>query len=170
MVAYAAGNSHALECLYDRFSDPLFRFFMRCTGNRALAEDFVQDIFVSLVKSRSSYQPSSVFRHFVFHMARNRVITHWRRERPTTTLDELENVLPDDSSNPAQEIEDADMTRALLKAIALLPEEQGHVVLLRWEGDLSMENIADIQGVSYEAVKSRYRLAVAKLRGVLAHG
>lgn len=169
MLAYAAGDANALEQLYDRFADPLFRFFLRCTGNEATAGDFVQDVFISVMKSRSRYQPSSPFRHFIFRTARNRVITHWRRSRPTTSLDDAEHLLPDTAITPAQAVEDADLSQALMTAIAALPEEQGHVVLLRWEGDLTMEAIAEIQGVSYEAVKSRYRLAIAKLRGALAH-
>jgi RNA polymerase sigma-70 factor (ECF subfamily) len=169
MVAYAKGDSSALGVLYDRFSDPLYRFFLHCVSNVDLAEDLVQDIFVSLARSRDRYQPTAAFRHYIFHMARNRVITHWRRERPTSSLDEIENLVPDRGSTPAEAVESADLSRALRNAISRLPQNQAHVILLRWEGDLTMQEIAKVQEVGVEAVKSRYRMAIAKLREALAH-
>ena len=57
---------------------------------------------------------------------------------------------------------------ALLRALALLPPEQREVIVLREERDLTLEQIAEIQGVGRETVKSRLRYALAKLREVIA--
>jgi RNA polymerase sigma-70 factor, ECF subfamily len=86
-------------------------------------------------------------------------------QRPTTEV-------PEDL--PAPESERPDVTAArrseatrLLRALALLPAEQREVIVLREERDLTLEQIAEIQGVGRETVKSRLRYALAKLREVI---
>lgn len=92
----------------------------------------------------------------------------WRRQHPQVDLDaaaaELVSV-----DNPAQTAETDDIRAALFAAIAHLPPLQREVVLLRLEAELSLEQIADIQNADYEAVKTRYRLAVTKLRKGMSH-
>lgn len=170
MLSYAAGDQTAMEALYDRYSDVLYGYFLHWTHNPDSAADLLQDTFVSLTKSRRSYTPSAPFRHFVFRIAHNKRVSYGRALRPNVPFDETSHDLPTSSSNPAQEVEDADLADAMQRAIQSLPDEQREVVMLRVRGELSMEEIAEIQGVGYEAVKTRYRLAVAKIRKAVGRG
>lgn len=170
MLAYAAGDQAAMATLYDRYSDVLYGYFLHWSRNPDSAADLLQDTFLSLTKSRRSYTASAPFRHFVFRIAHNKRVSYGRALQPNVPFDETSHDLPASSSNPAQEVEDADLSGALLRAIQALPEEQREVVMLRMRGELSMEEIAEIQGAGYEAVKTRYRLAVAKIRKAVGHG
>ncbi|TAJ52096.1 MAG: sigma-70 family RNA polymerase sigma factor [Nevskiaceae bacterium] len=169
MLAYAGGDAAALAELYRRFSDGLYRYFLRCTDSPDQAADCLQDVFVSLARQRASYRASGVFRHWLFRIAHNRAVTLIRRHRPEDSLESVESRLPASPDDPAALAESADQTRLLWVALRQLSEEQRQVVLLRWEGELPLEQIAAIQGIGYEAAKSRYRYAIAKLKSVLAH-
>lgn len=163
MLAYARGSRVAFNTLYARHADAVYRYFCGSTYSTDLAADLSQDVWLSLAKSRERYAANADFRHYLFRIAHNRLVSHWRAQRPQVSLDDAAPQLVADD-NPQREAEERGVRMALSEAVRRLPAEQRQVLLLRLDGELSLEQIADVQGANYEAVKTRYRLAVSKLR------
>jgi RNA polymerase sigma-70 factor (ECF subfamily) len=166
MQAYAGGDAAAFETLYRRHKDPLFRYFLRHTASPDHAAELFQDVWKNLIQARTRYRPDAPFGAYLFKLAHNRLMDHFRMQRPTTEI-------PDDIAAPAADRPDETVARRsqalmLLQALALLPAEQREVIVLREERDLTLEQIAQIQGVGRETVKSRLRYALAKLREVVS--
>ena len=163
MLAYAGGDAGAFERLYRRHKDALYRYFLRHV-DAADAGELYQDVWKNLIQARSRYRSDAPFAAWLYRIAHNRLVDHWRRVRPQ---DELSDQLAQaDSDRPDVQAERADDARRLLAALALLPAEQREIIVLREERDLTLEQIAEIQGVGRETVKSRLRYALAKLREV----
>lgn len=162
MQAYAGGDAAAFETLYRRHKDALYRYLLRGTSSPDVAGDLFQDVWKNLIQARARYRPDAPFGAWLFKLAHNRMMDHFRMQRPTS---ELSDELP----APASERPDETVARragaeTLLRALYALPAEQREVIVLREERDLTLEQIADIQGVGRETVKSRLRYALAKLR------
>lgn len=168
MLAYAQGDAAAFEPLYQRHADALYRYFLRCTGREEVAADLSQDLWLALTRTRRSYVASAAFRHYLFRMAHNHVVSHWRRQSPQIDLECVAAELIADGT-PEEQVLMADSQGRLAAAIQRLNPVQREVVMLRLEGELSFEQIASLQNAGYEAVKTRYRLAVAKLREWIGH-
>src|SRR5271169_5225376 len=66
MLAYAAGDSAAFERLYDRHEAAVYRFLLRSVGNRAVAEELLQEVWLSVVRNASRYQPRAGFRTWLY--------------------------------------------------------------------------------------------------------
>lgn len=164
MLAYAGGDTGAFERLYRRHKDPLYRYFLRHVDAGDAGELF-QDVWKNLVQARGRYRADAPFGAWLYRLAHNRLMDHYRRSRPGEELSEA-------LSSPASEQPDAqferyDGARQLLAALARLPAEQREIIVLREERELTLEEIAEIQGVGRETVKSRLRYALAKLREAL---
>jgi RNA polymerase sigma-70 factor (ECF subfamily) len=165
MQAYAGGDAAAFEALYRRHKDPLYRYFLRHLASPDHAAELFQDVWKNLIQARARYRPDAPFGAFLFKLAHNRLMDHFRAQRPTTEV-------PEDLPAPEHERPDHAVARhaeasRLLRALSLLPPEQREVIVLREERELTLEQIAEIQGVGRETVKSRLRYALAKLREVL---
>lgn len=165
MLAYAGGDAAAFETLYRRHKDPLYRYFLRHVASPDHAAELFQDVWKNLIQARSRYRPDAPFGAFLYKLAHNRLMDHFRAQRPTTEV-------PEGLPAPESERPDATVARraqaaALLRALMLLPAEQREVIVLREERELTLEQIAQIQGVGRETVKSRLRYALAKLREVI---
>jgi RNA polymerase sigma-70 factor, ECF subfamily len=169
MLRYAAGDAAAFAPLYARHKDGIWRYLLRGSQNPALTAELFQEVWASVVKSRASYQPSARFAAWLYRLAHNRLVDHWRALRPHMPLDAIAEELADHGHKtpPARAVQ-REQGQRLLSALANLAAEQREAFLLQAEGGLSLEEIASTQGVGRETVKSRLRYALAKLRAELA--
>jgi RNA polymerase sigma-70 factor (ECF subfamily) len=166
MRRYAKGNAGAFDQLYERHRGPLYRYFVRQVNDTATANDLYQGAWEKIIKARRRYHPNAPFTVWMYRIAHNHLVDHYRRLRPTDPLQA--DVLADQQAGPAQDIIDCEERDRLRSAIIALPEEQKNALLLKLETGLEMEDIARVTGVSRETVKSRLRYAVNKLRQGLA--
>jgi RNA polymerase sigma factor (sigma-70 family) len=170
MLRYGKGDVRAFEMLYRRHRLPLYRFLLRQGGDAAAAEELFQGIWMRVVNSRGRYDVRAKFTAWVYAVAHNRLMDFFRARAPFLDREESESALED---LPAREIAAElrlDRGRAaerLLAALAALPDAQREAFLLQQEGELSLEEIAAMTGVSGETAKGRLRHAVAKLRAGL---
>lgn len=169
MLRYVAGDAAAFALLYARHKDGLWRYLLRGSGNEASTAEMFQDVWAGVVRSRASYQPSARFATWLYRLAHNRLIDHWRAAKPHDELDEeAQELTGQEHEMPAARAMQAEQGTRLLAALAALAPEQREAFLLQAEGGLSLEDIAATQGVGRETVKSRLRYALAKLRKELA--
>lgn len=166
MLSYCRGDADAFELLYQRHRGPLFRFIMRQCG-REYADELYQDIWLNVINSRLRYKVKATFKTWLYQIARNRIIDHYRRQnvRPVdNNTDSLSSLSESEHIQPENQLEANDQHELLMSAIAALPRDQKEVFLLKEEAGLAIEEIAITTGVSYEAAKSRLRYAFKKLR------
>ncbi len=169
MLRYAAGEAAAFGPLYARHKDGVWRYLLRGSGNEASTAELFQEVWASVVKSRHGYQPTARFATWLYRLAHNRLIDHWRAAKPHEALDEEAQQLAGlEHETPAARATQSEQGTRLLKALAALAPEQREAFLLQAEAGLSLEDIAATQGVGRETVKSRLRYALVKLRKELA--
>jgi RNA polymerase sigma-70 factor (ECF subfamily) len=142
---------------FDTYSDSVFRFAWRLTRRADLAEDIAQECFLALVRAPGRFDPSrGTLKKYLFAIARNLVLNHYRDERP-------EAPLPDLLTNPSP-----DLDLAVSQAVAALSSlQQEALVLFEYEG-FTLEEIAEITGADIGAVKSRLHRARERLKRMLA--
>ena len=175
LARYARGEAAAFELLYRRHELRIWRYLARNVGNRATADELMQEVWFAVARDCARYQPSARFTTWLFTIAHNRMIDAIRLNRRQTSLDALgyesqavrQQLTADPSAGPLAAAVEQDQAMALNQAIEALPQEQRAAFLLQVEGDLSVEEIATITQCSFETTKSRLRYARAKLRELL---
>ena len=190
LARYRGGDDAAFAALYERHKRAVFGYLARLLGERARAEDVHQETWLQVVRLADRYRPGGTFKTWLFTLARSRCIDRLRRDRVRSVevsidLDSVEGAATEsataDPNRPVgaysgiaaavgpEELRQREQTAALLrKVLARLPAAQREVFLLRDEADLSLVEVAAVLGVDYEAVRSRYRYALARLRAELA--
>lgn len=173
MSAYGAGDAAAFDVLYARHRGGVFRYLRRHTGNAAIAEELYQDVWMKLIDARGRYEPQAKFTTWLYTIAHNRLVDHFRGAGRGTfvTADDPEDDPLDDvpaADPPPEDVLGRKQTAArLLAALDALPAAQREAFVLQQEGELSVEEIAQVTGVTRETAKSRLRYALAKLRATL---
>ncbi len=172
LARYREGDGKAFEILYARHRQSLYRFLFGLSGKPELAEEVYQDTWLSLIRSSSQPQGRATFRTWLFQIARNRLIDHWRKHGAHQPLhdsyDEQAHAVSDDASDPEQLLSLSRDSQRLDSALQTLPADQREVFLLRAHGELDLAQIASLTETPLETVKSRLRYAQQKLRRLLA--
>ena len=166
MLAYGQGDAGAFETLYKRHRGALYRFVLRAIKQRSSAEELFQEVWIRVIEARTRYAPQARFTTWLYTIAHNLLVDHWRKKGLTLVQldEELGAAGPD---NPAKQVEARESLARLLHAIDALPPAQREAFLLHEESGLSVAEIAAATGSSEEAAKSRLRYAMAKLRAAV---
>jgi RNA polymerase sigma-70 factor (ECF subfamily) len=175
MLRYQSGDAGAFDELYTRHRGGLFRFIARQCRSREHCEELFQDVWMNLIGARARYRPDAQFRTYLFTLAHNKLMDYFRRhgkveltlyenEAGETALDRMPTSRTDE---PAVRAESKQQGEAIIRLLAGLPAPQRETFLMHEEGGLSIEEIAEASGTSFEAAKSRLRYAIAKLRAGL---
>jgi RNA polymerase sigma-70 factor (ECF subfamily) len=173
MLRYARGDAGAFDALYARHRGGVFRYLLRNVGNRAQAEELFQDVWTGLIGARERYEVEAKFTTWLYTMAHNRLIDHYRRQRPFDLVsldggdgddDPPPQVPAPPATEPQRTAEGREQAARLLALVEALPGAQREAFLLQHEGGLSLEEIAQVTGSSRETIKSRLRYAMDKLR------
>jgi RNA polymerase sigma-70 factor (ECF subfamily) len=178
MQAYGAGQASAFDLLYARHKGGVYRYLLRHCRDPGVADELFQDVWMNAIRVRASYVPTAKFTTWLYTLAHNRVVDHWRatgRVRLVSVDDDADGEardavddLPGDAHRePHARAEARELGTHLLAALGELPPEQRDAFLLQYEGGLSLAEIAELTGVGMETAKSRLRYALAKLRSTL---
>ena len=166
MRAVREGDLAKLGPLFERYHVPLFDFLTRMTGDRAAAEDLVQDIFMRILKYRSTFRDVGSFETWLFRIARNARADYFRQRRAAEPLAEEALDRPEPSPGPARRLE-VDRERARLRrALLLLREDKRELIVLARYQDMKYEQIAEVLGIEVGAVKVRVHRAIKELREI----
>jgi RNA polymerase sigma-70 factor (ECF subfamily) len=165
MLAYAQGDAAAFESLYGRYRQSLYGYFLRHVSDEPTANDLYQGCWEKVIRGRQRYRERSPFRAWLFHIAHNHLVDHYRAHRSSAPLPE--DLADGEQREPPETIDEADRMAAFRSALAGLPPEQREALSLRLDAGLSQEEVAQVTGVGRETVKSRLRYGVRKLREVL---
>jgi len=172
MLAYGRGNAAAFETLYARHKGGLYRYLLRSCSDPADAEEMFQDIWGSVIASRTRYSVEAKFTTWLYRIASNRLTDHYRKqgkwEQYVAEADDDEN--PNDCAvspayqQPERQAGIHQQLARFLECLDELPALQRQVFLLKEEAGLKIEEIAAAVEANTEAVKSRMRYALQRLR------
>jgi RNA polymerase sigma-70 factor (ECF subfamily) len=172
MLRYATGDARAFDELYAHHRAPVWRYIRRTVKDAAATDDVFQECWSRVIAYRDSYRPEARFATWLFRIAHNCCMDHWRksgrREARETADDDAVALAADEPSAGPLVAALADEARTrLAAALERLPPEQLAAFLLYVEGGLSVAEIGKTTGVNAETAKSRLRYAVARLKQAL---
>jgi RNA polymerase sigma-70 factor (ECF subfamily) len=168
MTLVQRGDARAFEALYDRHGSVAFSLAYRIAGNRAQAEDIVQEAFLSVWRSSVRYQPErGNLRSWLLSVVHNRAIDALRRSMAQARHQvDAEGI---EERKAAPELTDVEALRrdeaqAVRAAMERLPADQLRVLELAYFGGFTHLQIAEMLGEPLGTVKGRMRLALDKMR------
>jgi len=168
-----AGELDALEELYDRYKTMAYSIAYRITNDATLAEDVVQDAFLGAWRNAARYvEGRGSVKTWLLSIVHHRAIDAIRRRRPTTELPESTDTPPTALTEPDIWAEvaadlDAEMVRSAMDALS---PPQREAIELAYFGGLTQVEIAERTGTPLGTIKSRMRLGLLAMRGVLVEG
>jgi len=162
---WCGGSMTAFETLYARYRGPLYRYFLRLSGDATRANDLYQGCWEKVIRARRRYRPTGPFKAWLFRVAHNHAMDGFRRSAPLAEFDEAGTA--DTQPDPSEHAAGAERAARLAAALAALPDEQRDAILLKLEGGLDLDAIARATGVGRETAKSRLRYATARLKNAL---
>jgi RNA polymerase sigma factor (sigma-70 family) len=166
MLSVREGDLSSLGLLFERHHVALFGFLSRMTGDRSAAEDLVQEVFVRVLKYRATYRDGGSFETWLFRIARNARIDHFRKRRLVDTVPDERLDRASDSPGPASRLErQRDMNRLKCALLRLREDRRELIVLARYQG-MKYEAIAALLGIETGAVKVRIHRAMKELREI----
>ena len=165
------GEVRAFEIIFDRHASAGYALAYRMCGRRALAEDVVQDAFLSLWRSGTSYDRArGSVRSWVLSAVHNRAVDALRRAGAKAGRDVSDEGIAERLRAPEAtdvEVERREEARQVRGALDELPPDQRQVIELAYFGGLTHSQIADVLDLPPGTVKGRMRLGLTKMRSAL---
>src|SRR5258708_28892638 len=140
------GSRTAFETLFERYREPIWRFFRRRTPDAGRAEELAQDTFVAVLEGAARYERRGLFRSYLFGIAYN-VLLADRRKAVNRKTDRL------DTEPAAQPFADPDAGMWVRDALGRLDEDEREVLILREREQRSYQWSADLRCASLNTVR-----------------
>lgn len=158
------GQLDKLATLFENNHVALFNYFLRSGHNRSSSEDLVQETFMKVLAYRSSFNGSSSFRSWLFGIARNTAVDHYRKYKNTQHHEDIEEMEVSNNENLTDTMEQKQRDDFFAKSLAQLPDEQRDILILSRFHQLNYEEISNLLGCNINTLKSRMRKAVESLQ------
>jgi RNA polymerase sigma-70 factor (ECF subfamily) len=163
--------------LVHRYQHEMFRYLVRYTGDRTLAEDVFQNMFLQVHLKRGLYEEGRPVRPWLYSIATHQAIDALRKagRHPTLSLDQrasstnvdaggLIDLLVAEGSGPLAVLQGEERRQWVRESVARLPETLRQTLILAYYQDLKYREIAEVLQVPVGTVKSRLHAALAKLQ------
>ncbi len=165
LTQVATGDPRAFEILYQRYARPVLGLALRRLGDHGRAEDAVQETFVSIWRSASTYRPErGRATAWLYAVARNAIADRARRRGDS--LAEAPDA-PSDAGGPEEHAEQSWLAWRVHRALEELPDREREPIELAYWGQLSQSEIAERLGIPLGTVKTRTRAGLARLAEAL---
>jgi RNA polymerase sigma-70 factor (ECF subfamily) len=165
-----------LEPLIEQHQYRLFRYLVHLTGSREPAEDFFQETWIRVLERGHQYDGKHKFEAWLFTIARNLVID-WQRSKKMQSLDELtdreEGVpkeFPTSEPSPLHVVLSDEERSGVHASLERVPAIYREVLLLRFQEELGLEEIAGVLAAPLSTVKSRLYRGLEALKGAMQGG
>ena len=167
IVRAQRGSPDANAALYDRYHESIYRYFYYRFGDPSLAEDLTADVFLKMVQAISGYRiEAAPFQAWLFQIARNRAIDHYRRTSSHPTGAIYEN-MASGAPDLDQAVDIRLTSSRLAKALAGLEDSQKDVILLRFIEGMPIAETAIVLNKTMDAIKGLQRRGLIALREML---
>ena len=158
----AGGDASSFERIVRRYQSMVFSLAYHFSHDRALAEDMAQEVFLQLYRNAACIQSPAHLEFWLRRVTSHRCIDHARKQR--LNLTSLENE-KEPAARPAES--DPLLSRRLRQLVATLPPRRRMVVLLRFQEELELHEIAEIMEMPLNTVKSYLQRSLEFLRAKL---
>lgn len=164
MAQVREGRVERLGLIFERHHLHLFNFFLRLTGQRGASEDMVQEVFLRLLRYRSSYRAGAPFAPWMWQIARNIHCDHLASLQAHLPLDDLHEGPPDDREAPDVHVMRDQNTEHLLLALDRLDPSKRQLLLLSRNPDLAYKDLAPLMACSVGTLKVQVHRALKELK------
>jgi RNA polymerase sigma-70 factor (ECF subfamily) len=162
------GDREAFGRLYEIYLDPIYRYLYYRVSIKEDAEDLTELVFLKAWENLEGYRPQGVgFRSWLYRIAHNALIDHYRARRDLDPLDERHAIQDARSDVEERLVADEEIDR-LARAIVKLEPDHQHVLVLRFIEGLKPGEVADILNQSEGAVRVVQHRALKALAGLMA--
>ena len=150
-----------LDRLIEQYQHRLLRYLIHLSGNRELAEDLFQETWIRVMERGHQYDGRREFSSWLYAVARNLTIDYLRRKSPVSLdgLMENEDRAPYEPADPRpsawDEVAQSQETERINAALAGIPAECREAIVLRFQDELALEEMAAVTGAPLGTVKSR---------------
>lgn len=157
-------NHSEFEAYYDQYKHKIYSYlYYRSGKNKEIAEDLTSEVFMKALEKFESYKKDSSFQSWIYAIAHNHLIDHFRKNKSTVDLEDVENILESDG-DARSSLTKRVAVEEVQELLSYLTDEEREVVLLRYQQDLPMQDIADIVGKPDTTVRVVIHRALSKLR------
>jgi len=157
-----SGNAEAYGQLYDAYIDRVYRFIFFRVSNESTAEDLTSQVFLKAWQNISRYRPRGPFLAWLYTIARNTVIDHYRTTKRTVPIEEAAPIAaPNNNLDELVEFK-SEMT-SLQESLQYLTEEQREVVILKFIAEYDTNQIARKMGKTEGAIRALQMRALQTL-------
>ncbi|MFT4841977.1 MAG: RNA polymerase sigma-70 factor (ECF subfamily) [Planctomycetota bacterium] len=178
LALYRDGEPQAFRQLVDLYRDRMLQFFYRLCWDRQRSEDLTQDLFLKLMLGSKRYRPEGRMATFVYRVATNLWIDHYRQQRPRPRFYSFDQVVHanDDSAprqyagddpSPHDQLSDGEDRAAMRQGLERLTEPHRLVFELAVYQERPYGEISELLGIPVGTVKSRMHNAVHALKEML---
>jgi RNA polymerase sigma-70 factor (ECF subfamily) len=162
ILKIAAGNTEAFGTIYDLYIEKIYRFVYYRTHHKQTAEDLTSVVFTKAFDKFSSFDKKANFATWLFRIARNTVIDHYRTKKSVSDIEEAFDL--SDSTNISRDYELKEKLDHVKKYLSELAEEQRDLVIMRlWDG-LSYAEIAAITGKTEANLRVNFSRVVGRMQ------
>jgi RNA polymerase sigma factor (sigma-70 family) len=166
----AAGDARAVDDLYDRFRRPAFALARRILADDTLAEDVLQDVFLSVWRDPSAFDRArGSFASWLLALVHHKAVDAVRREesqrrRQTRAGDELVLAAPTETHDVETEVWTRVVAERVRVALAVLPTAQREALTLAYYGGYTQREVAALTGAPLGTVKTRMLAGMRRLK------
>lgn len=162
------GDQQAFGQIYDAHMDELFRFIYARVEDRQTAEDITSDVFLKAWEKLDSYEiRGAPFRAWLYRIARNAVIDHYRTRKQEAPLEAVINTTDEDSMPVAQKVSLSLESETVLTAMHEITDDQRNVLILKFVQNLTTKEVAKILGKRQGAIRALQMRGLQSLAKVL---
>lgn len=164
---FKLGNQDALRRIYEKYKNDLLKLAVALTNDVNVAEDVVQDVFVSFAQSAARIQPGGNLKKYLATCVANQIRNRRRDQQRHETASINANCAITEGQRPEQWAILSEELELLSSAMVQIPYEQREVVGLYMQSGMTFRQIAKVQNASINTVQGRYRYGLNKLRSIL---
>jgi len=163
-----AGSPEAWDALFRRYQLPLYVYIRELVHQDQTSLDLVQETFISAARHLGSLREAGKFGSWLFGIAHQKCLQHWRRQsREEFLREEVAGLPPEFEESPDEWLIRQEQEIAFMQQLQQLPPAQRSVLLLHFIEDFSLEEIGTITQAPLGTVKSRLHYAKKALRNLM---
>ena len=174
IAAALNGSAYAWEKLVKRYESQIFNYSVRLTGNSSDAMDLMQEVFLGVYRNLHRFRGDAKFSSWIFRIAHNKAVDMNRRRRLMSNqlrmnddeFDILDILSGDTGNEPDEKLGNQQRNGKITRMLARLSLEQRLVVEFKVFQSLTFDEIAVMQDISANTVKTRFYTALKKLKAV----
>lgn len=165
IMAQAKHDLTAFAPLYEIYFSKVYHYCLRRVNNAQEAEDLTSHVFSQILRNVSGYQGGSV-RAWIFTIAHNTIVNHYRARKTPISLESAEIDLADDTYSPSDIIIAHEQSQAIRDIVNTLPDDDRELLSLKINAGLSAEEIGKVLGKKAGTVRVMLHRIIKRLRAV----